>query len=192
MPGWIRRWQIKSVTEPVLTDAQRPEQTLVSKWFVQASEPVRVRPPLNHYPALFLDPVPRGTVTLDDWFARAPDRVDGKRRAADYPAAFFDPKPVAAIVYDPSEMGWWRPAPDHLNKAPRTADYPFLAYNPQPFGTVQFDMWWRQAEEPARRFHAMPEHYQFLAFDFQPVPAVVSETGTATAAAMGIWPTLVR
>ena len=40
----VRQVQYQIRAEPVLPEELRPETTLISKWFVQASEPVRVKP----------------------------------------------------------------------------------------------------------------------------------------------------
>lgn len=153
----VDRFQYQTRAEPVLPEALRPEVTLLSKWWVQASEPVRTRTPINVGPSFTIDPVAltlQRAVTLDQWWQPAseppPPRPGLHASRQQYRA--IDREAVTqpeAISLDK----WWQPASEPVRVREPINVGPAFTVDPQAITqleAVTLDKWWQQPSEPVR------------------------------------------
>ena len=142
--------QASAIDADLLT---QPETLHVDRWFVPASEPVRVVPPINVGPSAVIDPTTLlQRISVDKWFAPASEPVPPKPslHVSLLPAGVFVGEPSDLVApFEPAGLQWFRPAvqphgawtPAYTwvySSAVATIDRPLVS------------QWFKPVEEPVR------------------------------------------
>jgi hypothetical protein len=144
------RFQYQARAEPVLPEALRPPESLVHEWFVQPSEPVRVKRPINVGPSLAYTERDLPGTGQRGWYQQASEPVRVRKPLPIAARQSWVSQPKLPPDQTITVADWWQQPSEPVRARQPLNAGPSFAYI-RPSEAAELGSWASQQVQPSSR-----------------------------------------